>query len=152
MRSTLANFIRSPTKFTALSLSKIRPNSIGYVQTDGSFSRGNVSRTAVILNTCDNVNYSLINTYFDHNNSNESEWCSVLNGIVYAQKKNQGSVELENDCLPVIKHLITRRPPTKSYLMEYYTAIFREVRHMEYLSIRWIPRELNKADDLFRIN
>jgi hypothetical protein len=67
-------------------------------------------------------------------------------------KKDQSSVELENDCLPVIKHLINRRPPAKSYLIEYYSAIFKEVKHMEYISIRWIPRELNKADNLFRID
>ena len=110
-----------------------------------------MSRTAVILKTYDNVDYSLVNTYTDHWNSTESEWCSVLNGIRYAQKKGQGSIELENDCLMVVKHLVHRRSPMKSYLASYYNSILKEVKKMEYLGIRWIPRELNRADDLFRL-
>jgi ribonuclease HI len=110
-----------------------------------------MSRTAVLLRTTDYVEYSLVDTYTDHWNSTESEWASVINGVRFALKKDQGSVELENDCLPVVKHLISKRPPAKSYLADYYSAIFKEAKTMEYLGIRWIPRELNKADDLFRI-
>jgi ribonuclease HI len=110
-----------------------------------------MSRTAVLLRTTDYVEYSLVDTYTDHWNSTESEWASVINGIRFALKKDQGSVELENDCLPVVKHLIFKRPPAKSYLADYYSAIFKEAKTMEYLGIRWIPRELNKADGLFRI-
>jgi hypothetical protein len=127
-----------------------RPPKIARVQTDG-FYKDEISRTAVLLKTRDNIDYTLINTYFDHLNSTEAEWVSVLNGIQYALKKDQGSVELENDCLPVIKHLIHRRPPAKSYLATYYTAILKEARYMDYLGVRWVPREFNKADDLFHI-
>ena len=152
MRPALANFLRSPTIFTSLSHSILRPSSLAFVQTDGSFSRGNISRTAVILNTKDNIDYTLVNTYFDHKNSGESEWCSILNGLRCAQDKDQGSVELENDCLPIIRHLILRKPPIKGYLAEYYSAILKEVKNMDYIAVRWIPREMNRADRLFRIN
>lgn len=153
MRNALIDFLQKPTVFSPLSQRLIKPPKVALVQTDGSFSKqyAEMSRTAVTLKTYNNVNYSLINTYSDHWNATESEWCSVLNGIRYAIKKDQGSVELENDCLGVVKHLIHRRAPAKAYLADYYRSIFKEAKNMEYLGIRWIPRELNKADDLFRL-
>jgi len=153
MRINLIDFLRKPTIFSPLSQRLVKPPKVALVQTDGSFSNQytNISRTAITLKTYDNANYSLINTYTDHWNSTESEWCSVLNGIRYAQKRDQGSIELENDCLELIKHLVNRRPPVKSYLADYYRSIFKEAKNMEYLGIRWIPRELNRADDLFRL-
>ena len=150
MRPSLANFLKNPHPFLPLSMRIFRPPTIARVQTDGSY-KNQISRTAVLLKTRDNIDYTLINTYFDHLNSTEAEWVSVLNGIQYALKKDQGSVELENDCLPVIKHLIHKRPPAKSYLVTHYTAILKEARYMDYLGVRWIPREFNKADDLFHI-
>lgn len=150
MRKTLSNFLVKPTRFVTLSRSLIKPDKIAHVQTDGSFK--NISRTAVILNTQENVTYKLMNTYFDHKNSTESEWCSILNGIKYSIYKDEGSLELENDCLPVIQHLINKRSPTKAYLQDYYHLILKEVKTMDYLAIRWIPREMNRADDLFRLS
>ena len=153
MRPALATFLRNPQPFSPLSRSIQRPARVALVQTDGSFSTQypELSRTAVILRTRDHIDYTLVDTYTDHWNSHETEWASVLNGIRFALKKDQGSVELENDCLPVIKHLIHKRKPLKSYLADYYTQILKEAKTMEYLSIRWIPRELNKADDLFHL-
>lgn len=153
MRPALAQFIRNPTPFLPLTQRLIRPPKTALLQTDGSFSKKYVemSRTAVILKTYDNIDYSLVDTYTDHWNATESEWCSVLNGIRYAQKKDQESVELENDCLMVVKHLIHKRPPMKGYLAAYYNLILKETKNMEYLGIRWIPRELNRADELFHI-
>jgi len=153
MRPALASFLRNPQPFTALTGS-IRPPKVALVQTDGSFSTKypDMARSAVVLRTRDGIDFSLIDTYTDHWNSHETEWVSVLNGIRFALKKDQGSVELENDCLPVIKHLIHKRKPLKSYLADYYLQIFKEAKDMEYLSIRWIPRELNRADNLFHIN
>jgi ribonuclease HI len=153
MRPALAKFIQNPHPFLPLTQGRLRPSKIALVQTDGSFSKECVemSRTAVILTTYDKIDHKLINSYTDHWNSMESEWCSVLNGIRYAQKKDQGSIELENDCLQVIKHLVNRRPPMKGYLASYYNSILKEAKNMEYLGIRWIPRELNRADDLFHL-
>ena len=150
MRTALSSFLRNPTKFSPLTQS-LRPNKVADIQTDGSFSRGNISRTAVILHTSDLQEYKLINTYFDHKNSGESEWCSILNGLRYAIKKDQGSVELENDCLPVVQQLIHRKQPRKEYLAYYYMSILKEIKQMDYVGLRWIPREFNRADELFRL-
>lgn len=153
MRPVLAAFLKKPSVFSALSKPGPRPPKVALVQTDGSFSSQYVemSRTAVLLKCPDALEYSLVDTYSDHISSTESEWASVLNGIRFALKKDQGSVELENDCMPVMKHLIFRKAPAKSYLADYYAAVLKEARPMEYLGVRWIPRELNKADDFFRI-
>ena len=80
----------------------------------------------------------------------ESEWCSILDGIRYAIQRDEGSIELENDCLPIVRSITRRKIPTNSLLANYYTAVFKEIRELDYLGIRWIPRELNKADELFR--
>jgi ribonuclease HI len=156
MRHALASFLKKPTVFSALTSPSSRPvpkpPKVALVQTDGSFSSEfPMSRTAVLLRTPDAIEYSLVDTYTDHINSTEAEWASVLNGVQFALKKDQGSVHLENDCMPVMKHLIFRRPPAKSYLADYYGAVMKEARKMEYLGVRWIPRELNRADDFFRI-
>jgi hypothetical protein len=151
MHPALGRFLINSTKFTPLSRSMLRPDKVALIQTDGSFSKGNISRTAVTLNTPNNMNYTFMNTYFDHLNSTESEWCSVLDGILFAEKKNQGAIELENDCLPVIRHLIIKKPPVQSYLQGYYHTILIELKAMDYVGVRWIPREINKADVLFRI-
>lgn len=80
----------------------------------------------------------------------ESEWCSIVDGIQYAIRKDEVSFELENDCLPVVRSIINKKVPRSSLLADYYTAAFKEIRNLEYFGIRWIPRELNKADELFR--
>jgi ribonuclease HI len=148
MRPALQIFLRNPMNFVGLKRGS-RPPTVGHIQTDGSFS--SISRTAVILRTKNHEDYTLCKTYFNHKHSMESEWCSILDGIQYAIKKDEGSIELENDCMPVVKSIIQKKIPNNSLLAFYYTAVFNEIRDLEYIGIRWIPRELNKADELFRI-
>jgi len=118
------------------------------VQTDGSFGHSKISRTAVLYRDRKGIDTTQCKTYFDHRNSTESEWCSVLDGIQYAVKKDEGFVELENDNLGVIQSLIRRKEPKMGY---YYQVIQKELLHFDYVGIRWIPREMNAADDIFRI-
>jgi ribonuclease HI len=136
-------FLKNPTPFRALK-GKRSPATI-LVQTDGSFLHSRMSRTASILFTRSNI--SMVRTYFDHVNSTESEWCSILDGLAFSLEKGHGSVELENDCLGVIRALMSRR---RGPFTEYYDEIHDTIRKMDYVSVRWIPRELNRADDLFR--
>jgi hypothetical protein len=110
-----------------------------------------ISRTAVLITNLKGEQNTLCNTYFDHKNSTESEWCSILDGIKYSIKKDHDAIELENDNLGVIQSLINRKIPKRHYLAEYYTMIYKNLRQLEYLGIRWIPRERNRADDIFRV-
>jgi ribonuclease HI len=128
--------------------SVVEPLALAAIQTDGSF-RKNISRTAVILDTIQGEQFTLVNTYFTHANSYESEWCSVLNGLEFALKKKQTAVTLENDNQGVIQSLITQTPPKTFW--NYYDDIYDLMDEFDWVSMRWIPRERNKADRLFRI-
>lgn len=153
MRATLPTLFRRPGPFTVIArVINNRPTSIAHIQTDGSFKNQPyiLSRTSLIMKTSENQQYSLMNTYLNHKNSTESEWRSVLDGIEYSIKKNEPSIELENDNLGVMSSLINRRKP-HGYLQDYYLYIFDRIKEMEWVGIRWIPREMNKSDRLFRI-
>jgi hypothetical protein len=88
----------------------------------------------------------------NHRNSYESEWASVLDGIMYAIKKDDGSVELENDNQSVIRALITKTPPSQDYAQFYYYKTLEISNYMDLLSVRWIPRKQNQADRLFELS
>jgi hypothetical protein len=87
-------------------------------------------------------------TYFDHQSYVESKWCSILDGIILATAKGQGSIDLENDNLAVVNSIIHGRRPSKYY--DYYWSILESIKDFDYVGLRWIPRELNRADELFR--
>uniref|UniRef100_A0A6C0E654 RNase H type-1 domain-containing protein n=1 Tax=viral metagenome TaxID=1070528 RepID=A0A6C0E654_9ZZZZ len=122
--------------------SAIRPPHTHLIQTDGSFKSG-ISRTACVFPLTKEY---MLCTYIDHRHSGDSEWCSVLDGIRFAKKLDRGAIHLENDNQGLINALINRRPPRH---MDYYDAITDEIRHLDYIGIRWIPRGLNRADGLF---
>lgn len=147
-RPLLSKFSRMGTFVPICKNSVVEPLALAAIQTDGSF-RKNISRTAVILDSIQGEE-TLVNTYFTHANSHESEWCSVLNGLEFSLKKKQLAVTLENDNQGVIQSLITQSPP-KSLYWPYYDAIFELMNEFDWVSMRWIPRERNKADRLFRI-
>jgi len=127
-----------------------KPLEVAHLQTDGSFRyRDRISRTAALLKS--EETFKSVKTYFDHQNSYESEWCSILDGIQMTQKNEVSSISLENDNLGVINSLVQQRPPRHEYVAAYYDLIMKEVKHMDYVEMRWIPRRYNKADGLFRI-
>ena len=149
MRPAVQHFLRNPHPFYAITRIA-RPAAVAHVQTDGSY-RSDMSRTAVVLRTTAAENYTLSKTYFEHKNCTHAEWCSVLDGIQFSIKKEQGAIELENDCIGIVKALTTRRMPLDRRSAQLYTAIYKEIRGLDYFGIRWIPREMNKADELFRL-
>jgi len=145
---------RAVSAFIPLTEIVRRPPYTARVQTDGSFSLNypHVSRTAVIVTSISGDKSQLCKTYFNHMSSYESELCSVLDGIKFSLKRNQDAIELENDNLGVINSLINYKViPRNPYLSKYYSDIYNQIKQFEYLGVRWIPRELNKADDLFSI-
>ena len=147
MFSTRPLFSRIVTLIPICKNSVVEPLALAAIQTDGSFRK--ISRTAVLLDTIQGEQFTLVNTYFTHANSYESEWCSVLNGLEFALKKKQTAVTLENDNQGVIQSLITQTPPKTFW--NYYDDIYDLMDEFDWVSMRWIPRERNKADRLFRI-
>ena len=131
--------------------SSFKPLSIAKLQTDGSFRyKDRISRTACLLRDEGEV-YKSVKTYFEHKNSYESEWASVLDGILLSQDYQIGDIQLENDNLSVINCLVSERRPAQAYVAKYYDDVRAAAKGMDWLEIRWIPRKLNKADGLFRI-
>jgi hypothetical protein len=132
--------------------SLIRPPTLATAQTDGSWKEAwRLSRTAVILKTDENEIYKSMWTYTDgeHLSSTESEWGSVVHGILLALKKDQGALSLENDNLSVIQAIQGKK--AMKGMKHYMDHIYELTAPLEWFGIRWIPRGLNKADSLFRI-
>jgi len=131
----------------------VMPPTTCFLQTDGSFHyKTQISRTAAILTTDKRVEYKFIKTYFDHINSTESEWVSLIDGVEYSQKKDIDSLAVENDCLPIVSTIILERPPKNLLYLDYYRHFNSLVNYRyKWFGIRWIPRELNRADGLFRV-
>lgn len=127
----------------------LKPPVLARAQTDGSFhSAYKMSRTAVILHTPEK--YMMIRSYLDgeHKNSTESEWASIYDGVVFSNTQGQGSLELENDNLDIVNSLQEGKA-MKGLQYDYLCEIMQIADNMEWLGIRWIPREQNKADQLF---
>jgi hypothetical protein len=96
----------------------------------------------------------MVRTYSrgEHTNSTDSEWASVADGIQYAIHKKQGAIHLENDNLGVIRTLQgLQARPRGGLARAYYDYIYELAHPLEWLAVRWIPRERNRADRLFRL-
>jgi hypothetical protein len=85
------------------------------------------------------------------NSSTEAEWASVAIGLSLAVERGCDAIALENDNLGVIRSLIF--PHTKlrhEYARYYRDRILLTAFETSWTGARWIPREENRADDLFR--
>lgn len=143
---------RDPIDFYTLAKKSLfKPDTLSHLQTDGSFRCSDrISRTAGLLRH-DGDTYKSIKTYFDHRDSYDSEWNSVLDGIRMAKGHDAGAIKVENDNLGVINSLIYKKRPTREFALHCYFSILKEAKNMEWLDIRWIPRRMNKADRLFHL-
>ena len=76
-----------------------------------------------------------------------------MDGILFALKKDQGAIELENDNLGVmqmitgVNHSRLRTPFSRAA----FGYIYELVTPLEWFAARWIPRGRNQADRLFHI-
>lgn len=126
------------------------PPLIAKLQTDGSRT-STTSRVAMILTTRDHMNIHKKMLQIPHTqNSTETEWASVACGLEFALQKGESCIGIENDNLGVVGALITgKRDFQNSYAYYYRDKILQMARLSLWTGIRWIPREINRADDLF---
>ena len=123
------------------------------VQTDGSFyTHTRRTRVAAVLkpSMLERIQKRVM-TVQDACSSTEAEWHSIAFGLQLALEEGESCIALENDNLGVIHGLIT--PGTQfrhEYARHYKDQILRLARQTEYVGARWIPREFNGADVLFR--
>jgi len=125
------------------------------VQTDGSFYHNTgMSRVAMILTTADkNSELKHMKTISTCVDSTETEWASVSQGLLFALENNERTIAIENDNLGVVSSLIlSDNVPKKDYAKYYRYIILGLTAKTEWTGIRWIPREMNLADGLFRVN
>ena len=126
------------------------------VQTDGSFRRTREAieraRAAAILYTHDNVIARQTLVSINAENSTEADWASVCLGSMVALEMNQDRFGIENDNLGVIRALINPVDKLKhEYARHYRNIIYDLTKNAEWVGVRWIPREMNSADELFHM-
>jgi hypothetical protein len=117
------------------------------VQTDGSFGPKG-ARAAAIISGYRNI-FSYVKPIYAED-SMEAEWASVSLGIQLALENNEHWIELENDNLGVMNALALGSKLKKDYARYYKHEISKLAAETMWTGVRWIPRELNHADDLFR--
>ncbi len=127
------------------------PPLIARAQVDGSFGRSACGRVAAILTT-DTGDATFRRTKpVSAMNSTETEWAAVALGIELALKHDQTAVGIETDCLGVIQGLMFPDTPLKhAYARHWRSAILRYAEETHWTGVRWIPREVNRADALLR--
>ena len=131
-------------------VSKMTPLSFTRVQTDGSFRRTHPkSRVAAVITGPDANDRRSAVLEITARSSTETEWASVAFGLQFALSRDHDTIALENDNLSVIHGLIFRAPLKHEYARYYRNEIEQMSKQTLWTGVRWIPREINKADKLF---
>jgi len=127
------------------------PNTLYRVQTDGSFGGRKGDRIAAILYEVDHRPGPRSLLQIKVKSSTEAEWASVALGLALAVQHKKPVVGIENDNLGVMRSLIFHRNfrSRHEYAHHYFHEIMRLASNTEWAGVRWIPRDLNRADDLF---
>ena len=128
------------------------PPLLTHVQTDGSWSHRNGARVAAIVVAANKKHSWQDMIKVDAANSTETEWASVFFGLTIAVNNGEEAIGIENDNLSVIHSLIFPKNRLRHEYATYYrNEIQRTAATTVWTGVRWIPREKNRADDLFRL-
>ena len=133
-------------------LSTIRPPILPAItQTDASFWLNN-KRTSlgVIMNLPDSTIIHKSKILYTAGCSTEAEWEAVLYGLEETLEQGSTNLCLENDNLSVVAALLDRAQLRKRYARENYEKIKKLCNYADFVGIRWIPREMNLADQVAR--
>lgn len=131
-----------------------RPVTCAHLQCDGFFRplMPHTTRAAWILRSADErLTYREVRSVGRMESSTEAEWAAVYEGVRFALEKGETALEIENDCLAVFSGLAVQHNFLNHAYARYYSRnLMRLARESEWMAVRWIPRELNLADRLFR--
>ena len=126
------------------------PPLVARAQVDGSFSRAS-GKVAAILTTDTGEAIYRKTQAMKAFNSTETEWAAVALGLELALQHDQTAIGIENDCLGVIQALMFPDTPLKhAYARHWRATIQKLATETHWTGVRWIPREINKADGLLR--
>ena len=124
---------------------------MAHLQTDGSFLlKQKKGRCAALLEKTNQK--TILKQKWDLNvsNSTQSEWMSIEHGILFAFENNEECLAIENDNLGVVSALSGCRWLSNEWEKHCYHRIQALAKQSVWTGIRWIPRELNKADQILR--
>jgi hypothetical protein len=124
---------------------------LAHLQTDGSFwVKQKKGRCAAWLEKANQS--ATLKQKWDLNvaNSTQSEWMSIEHGILFALENNEECMAIENDNLGVVSALIGCRWLSNEWENYCFQRIHKLAKQSVWTGIRWIPRELNKADQILR--
>ena len=130
----------------------LQPPFLTRVQTDGSFGRAHGGgRIAAVITESDGTRGAAQMVPAPRARSSmEAEWASVEFGLRMALENDYEAVGIENDCLGVVSAIMFPQNPLKqAYARHYRAAIYDLTRQTLWTGVRWIPRSINRADDLF---
>ena len=128
------------------------PALLTHVQTDGSWGYRHGARVAAVVTAANSKNRWQDMIKVDAVNSTETEWASVLFGLTLAVNNRQEAIGIENDNLSVIHGLMFPKNRLRlDYAAYYRNEIQKVAATTVWTGVRWIPRERNSADDLFRL-
>lgn len=130
------------------------PLILATIQVDGSYSQstGDARAAAILTPTKSHNTFRHVQS-ISAESPTEAEWASISMGLELAITHSEGAIGIENDCLGVINTLIS---PHDTWLRHEYARywryrILRQAKGCEWFGVRWIPREQNRADDLFKL-
>lgn len=129
----------------------LQPLLLTRVQTDGSYGRhlGGGRMAAIITGSNGRQSGSQM-LPVSAVNATEAEWASVAFGLRLAIENDAETIGLENDNLGVVSALIHAANPLKhAYARHYRKQIYDLAADTMWTGVRWIPRAVNRADDLF---
>ena len=124
------------------------------LQTDGSFnSKTGLSRVAMLLKSENGMTETKNMVHISKGvDSTETEWASISQGLLFALDNGERNINIENDNFGVVSNLILRDSVPKQDYAQYYRYIILSTANKTlWTGIRWIPREMNKADALFHL-
>jgi ribonuclease HI len=131
--------------------SRFVPPILAIAQTNGSFYQySRAGKANALLIKPDGTFSSHIEHLYKLVSVTEAEWASVYLGLNVAEKENQSSIALENNCLSVVHQIMMKSHQHHDFARYYYYKIKELSKNFDWCGIRWIPREMNRADKLLR--
>jgi hypothetical protein len=128
----------------------VQPPFLTLIQTDGSYGRQG-ARVAACIRHSDSYHIFKYLESIQALNSTETEWASVEMGLRNAIDTGATAVGIENDNLGVVYGLMYPVNPLKhTYARHWRSQILELGSGLDWAGIRWIDRNLNEADALFR--
>lgn len=128
---------------------KIHP--LTRVQTDGTlYSKNKTGAVAALLYYQSRSAQGFTHPLEHLDDSTEAQWASVYFGLEMAKRSNQSLIGIENDSLSVIRHIMCNDTGGTDYARYYNHKIKEVAEELQWCGVRWIPRELNRANTLLR--